>query len=85
MRKRIFDQSVAVGPVRRPGPACSPALDGGAAGIAYGLRIAGSGGPWQLLLLILAGWISHREQEVIEYRSRESRAPTEARQETYPA
>ena len=23
--------------------------------------------PWQLLLLILAGWINHRQQEVIEY------------------
>jgi len=23
--------------------------------------------PWQLLLLILAGWINHREQDVIEY------------------
>jgi hypothetical protein len=23
--------------------------------------------PWQLLLLILAGWMNHRQQEVIEY------------------
>ena len=23
--------------------------------------------PWQLLLLILAGWINHQEQDVIEY------------------
>ncbi len=23
--------------------------------------------PWQLLLLILAGWTNHRQQEVIEY------------------
>jgi putative transposase len=29
--------------------------------------------PWQLLLLILAGWINHREQEVIEYLRAENR------------
>ena len=29
--------------------------------------------PWQLLLLILAGWINHREQEVIEYLRTENR------------
>jgi putative transposase len=29
--------------------------------------------PWQLLLLILAGWINHREQEVIEYLRTEDR------------
>ena len=29
--------------------------------------------PWQLLLLILAGWIHHREQEVIEYLRAENR------------
>src|SRR5437867_1951085 len=29
--------------------------------------------PWQLLLLILAGWINHREQDVIEYLRAENR------------
>ena len=29
--------------------------------------------PWQLLLLFLAGWINHREQEVIEYLRAENR------------
>ena len=29
--------------------------------------------PWQLVLLILAGWINHREQEVIEYLRAENR------------
>jgi hypothetical protein len=29
--------------------------------------------PWQLLLLILAGWINHQEQEVIEYLRAENR------------
>jgi len=29
--------------------------------------------PWQLLLLILAGWINHRKQEVIEYLRAENR------------
>ena len=29
--------------------------------------------PWQLLLLILAGWINHREQELIEYLRAENR------------
>ena len=29
--------------------------------------------PWQLLLLILAGWINHREQRVIEYLRAENR------------
>ena len=29
--------------------------------------------PWQLLLLILAGWINHREQVVIEYLRAENR------------
>jgi hypothetical protein len=29
--------------------------------------------PRQLLLLILAGWINHREQEVIEYLRAENR------------
>jgi Integrase core domain len=29
--------------------------------------------PWQLLPLILAGWINHREQEVIEYLRAENR------------
>jgi len=29
--------------------------------------------PWQFLLLILAGWINHREQEVIEYLRAENR------------
>jgi len=29
--------------------------------------------PWQLFLLILAGWINHREQEVIEYLRAENR------------
>ena len=29
--------------------------------------------PWQLLLLILAGWINHRQQEVIEYLRAENR------------
>jgi len=29
--------------------------------------------PWQLMLLILAGWINHREQEVIEYLRAENR------------
>jgi hypothetical protein len=29
--------------------------------------------PWQLLLLILAGWINQREQDVIEYLRAENR------------
>ena len=29
--------------------------------------------PWQLLLLVLAGWINHREQDVIEYLRTENR------------
>ena len=29
--------------------------------------------PWQLLLLILAGWINHRQQDVIEYFRAENR------------
>jgi len=29
--------------------------------------------PWQLLLLILAGWINYREQEIIEYLRAENR------------
>jgi putative transposase len=29
--------------------------------------------PWQLFVLILAGWINHREQEVIEYLRTENR------------
>ena len=29
--------------------------------------------PWQLLLVTLAGWINHREQEVIEYLRAENR------------
>ncbi len=29
--------------------------------------------PWQLLLLILAGWINHQEQDVIEYLRTENR------------
>ena len=29
--------------------------------------------PWQLFVLILAGWINHREQEVIEYLRAENR------------
>jgi hypothetical protein len=29
--------------------------------------------PWQLLLLILAGWINHRERDVIEYLRAENR------------
>jgi hypothetical protein len=29
--------------------------------------------PWQLLLLILAGWINHRQQDVIEYLRAENR------------
>jgi hypothetical protein len=29
--------------------------------------------PWQLLLLILPGWINHREQDVIEYLRAENR------------
>ena len=29
--------------------------------------------PWQFLLLILAGWINHREQDVIEYLRAENR------------
>jgi putative transposase len=29
--------------------------------------------PWQLFLLILAGWINHREQEIIEYLRTENR------------
>ena len=29
--------------------------------------------PWQLFLLILAGWINHREQDVIEYLRAENR------------
>jgi hypothetical protein len=29
--------------------------------------------PWQLLLLVLAGWINLREQEVIEYLRAENR------------
>jgi hypothetical protein len=29
--------------------------------------------PWQLLLLILAGWINQREQDVIEYPRAENR------------
>ena len=29
--------------------------------------------PWQLLLLILAGWINHQEQDVIEYLRAENR------------
>jgi hypothetical protein len=29
--------------------------------------------PWQLLFLILAGWINHQEQDVIEYLQAENR------------
>jgi putative transposase len=29
--------------------------------------------PWQLLLLILAGWMNHRQQDVIEYLRAENR------------
>ena len=29
--------------------------------------------PWQLLLLILAGWINRQQQEVIEYLRTENR------------
>lgn len=29
--------------------------------------------PWQLLLLVLAGWVNHRQQDVIEYLLAENR------------
>ena len=40
--------------------------------------------PWQLLLLILAGWINRQQQEVIEYLRTENQILI-ARQETHPA
>ena len=34
--------------------------------------------PWQLLLLILAGWINRQQQEIIEYLRTENQALQEA-------
>ena len=42
--------------------------------------------PWQLLLLILAGWINRRQQDAIEYLLTENRVLLrEAREESNPA
>jgi hypothetical protein len=41
--------------------------------------------PWQLLLLILAGWINHQERDVIEHLRTENRVRREKLGKTHSA